>query len=395
MSSNPSLAERMRPKTIYELVGQKHLLGKDKPFTKMFEKKFLPSSMIFWGPPSTGKTTIARILAKNFSDSYKELSAVSAGKKDLQEAVNMSKLFAKPTILFLDEIHRFNKAQQDYLLPFVEKGVIKLIGATTENPSFEVNNALLSRSQVFTFNELEEQDIIAFLELAIKKDDLFKNKEVSKEILKQVAKSSYKDLRKALNTLETAYILNENLDKKTVEEVSQKTLSHDKDAESHYNLISALHKCMRDSDVQSSVYWTMRLIESGEDPKYIIRRMIRFASEDIGNEDINALKLAIAVKDTILFLGMPESKTALVQLAAYLAKAPKNNNAYKAVNKLAQIIKDTGNLPVPLNLRNAPTEFMKKQGYSKGYIYAHDDKVGAKNQTHLPKELQDEIFYEE
>lgn len=392
MTTKPSLAERMRPKTIHECIGQIKLLGDNKPLTRMYENKFLPSSMIFWGPPSSGKTTIARILAKQNSKSYVELSAVNAGKKELQEAVNKSKLYATPTILFLDEIHRFNKAQQDYLLPHVEKGTIKLIGATTENPSFEVNNALLSRSQVFTFEKITAKDITEMLQKALEKDKDLKHKNIDENQLMQIAKRSDGDIRKALNVMETLIQLYDTIQEKDIEQLFENFLTHDKNGESHYNLISALHKSMRDSHVNASIYYLTRLIEGGEDPKYVVRRMMRFASEDIGIANNNALVLANSVKETILFVGMPEAKTALVQLAIYLAKSKKSNLAYRALGKAQKVIKDTGNLEVPKNLRNAPSEFLKKQGYGKGYIYAPENQESAKKQKHLPDEIEHENF---
>lgn len=397
MNENQPLAFRMRPRNLEEFVGQEHLVGKGKPLRVAIEQKKIPASIIFWGPPGCGKTTLAKLISRLTESEFVELSAVSAGKDDVKRAINSAKLFHSKTILFLDEIHRFNKAQQDFLLPYVENGTITLIGATTENPSFEVISALLSRSRVFVLNSLTEEMIERIIENSITDERGLNNKVVLEQDEKKlIAQLSNGDARSALNILDIAFHLSK--DKKIVREDilngAQKTLRYDKDGEEHYNIISAMHKSMRDSDVQGAVYWTMRMIVAGEDPKYIIRRMIRFASEDIGNADPEALKLAIAVKDTVMFLGYPECDTALIQCAAYLAKAPKSNSAYIASQKLKEDIERTGNLPVPLHLRNAPTELMKDLNYGKGYKYAHDFKDKKVEQKHLPDELEGKEWYD-
>jgi len=394
------LAYRMRPEIFNEFVGQEHLVEKGKPLRLALETGNIASSIIFWGPPGTGKTTLARLISKITNSEFVELSAVNAGKKDIEKAINNSRLFNKKTILFLDEIHRFNKAQQDFLLPYVENGTITLIGATTENPSFEIISALLSRSGVFILQELKEEHIIKIINKALEKDSYLKGQgiKISEEDKKLIAKISNGDARSALNILEIASSLikdseNKIITKQTIEASAQKTLRYDKQGEEHYNIISALHKSLRDSDADAGIYWTMRMIEAGEDPKYIIRRLIRFASEDIGNADPNALIIANSAKQTVEFLGYPECNTALVQTAIYLALAPKSNAVYEAVNKAKSEIKETGNLPVPLHLRNPETDFMKDIGYGKGYKYFHDD-PSAKEQQHLPDGIKTRKFYE-
>ena len=403
MEISQPLAYRMRPRNLDEFVGQEHLVGVGKTLRIAIEKKELPASIIFWGPPGCGKTTLAKLISRLTESEFVEMSAVSAGKEDVRRAINKAGLFHKKTILFLDEIHRFNKAQQDFLLPFVERGTVLLIGATTENPSFEVISALLSRSRVYVLEKLNEEMIEKILENALFQERGLDNKvilgEKEKKIIAQLANG---DARSALNVLEIVSSLGKkNSEGKVVvgpeeiKDAAQKTLRYDKDGEEHYNIISALHKSMRDSDVQASVYWTMRMIVAGEDPKYIIRRMIRFASEDIGNADANALSVAVAGKEAVDFLGYPECDTALVQVAAYLAKAPKNNATYIATKKLREEIDATGNLSVPLHLRNASTRLMKELGYGRGYKYAHDFPDKKIEQEHLPDELKDKIWYEE
>lgn len=388
---NKPLAEMLRPKTLTGFIGQKHLVGKQKPLRKFIEKKVMPPSIIFWGPPGSGKTTLARILSNELDISFKELSAVNAGKKQLQAIINQTKLTRQRVLVFIDEIHRFNKAQQDFLLPYVENGTINLIGATTENPSFEVNSALLSRSQVYTLKPLSEDEIKRIIENACKKVRVT----INEKALNWLTRHSQGDARIAITSIELLQD-NKEITVTDLENLNQKKIArYDKDGENHYNYISALHKSMRDSNVQASIYWLMRMLHAGEDPKYVVRRMIRFASEDIGNKDVNALTLSIATKEAVEFLGMPECQTSLVQLAAYLAKAPKSNAAYKAVHKTLKVIQETGDLPVPLVMRNAPTKLMKKEGYGKEYIYAHDNPEGAKKQQNMPKGIQEEIFYEE
>ena len=396
MESKAPLAHLLRPKSLEEFVGQEHLVGAGKPIRKMIESGDLSSSIILWGPPGCGKTTLAKLIAKLTNSDFVEISAVNAGKEDMKKAVNRSRLNNTRTILFIDEIHRFNNAQQDFLLPYVEKGVITLIGATTENPSFEVISALLSRSRVFVLNALTELDIVNILKNALKNELLKKyNINLSDENVSLIASLANGDARSALNILELANSLSEEkIEKQNILEAAQKThLRYDKNGEEHYNIISALHKSIRDSDIDASIYWTMRMIEGGEDPKYIIRRMIRFASEDIGNADPQALVVVAAAKDAVEFLGYPECNTALVQTAIYLAKAPKSNAVYEAVLKAQEDIQRTGNLPVPLHLRNAPTKLMKDLGYGKGYKYAHNYKDAKVEQEHFPQELKGKKYY--
>ena len=390
------LAYRLRPRNLEEISGQEHLISKDKPLRLLLESGTLPTSIILWGPPGCGKTTIARLVSKLTDSEFIELSAVNAKKDDIQKAINSARLFNKKTILFLDEIHRFNKAQQDFLLPFVERGTITLIGATTENPSFEIISALLSRSRVFTLQALEEKHLLEIINRALTHEQGFQNKlTISEENKKLIAQLSNGDARNAINILELISSISKGkeITKQIIQDSVQKFLKYDKDGEEHYNIISALHKSMRDSDIQGSIYWTMRMIEAGEDPKFIIRRMIRFASEDIGNADPQALQLAIAAKQSVEFLGYPECNTALVQTAIYLAQAPKSNKVYEAVNLAKKEIKLTGNLPVPLHLRNAETNLMKEMGYGKDYKYAHDFENAKVDQEHLPKELFTKEFY--
>lgn len=391
MKKQIPLAHLARPSSLENFIGQSHLLDSGKPLRILIESKSLPSSIILWGPPGCGKTTIARILAKSTGAEFIELSAVSASKADIQAGINRTRLLDKKVILFLDEIHRFNKAQQDFLLPFVEQGTITLIGATTENPSFEVISPLLSRSRVFVLNQLSENELEKIISNALSSLLL----KLDNELISLMAHLANGDARSALNILELSLSLSNNSpSKSTILEAVQKShLRYDKNGEEHYNIISALHKSMRDSDADASVYWTMRIIEAGEDPKYIVRRMIRFASEDIGNADTNALVLANAVKEAVMFLGYPECNVHLVQLAIYLAKAPKSNSAYESVNIAKSIIEQTGNLPVPLHLRNAPTQLMKDLNYGKGYKYAHDYKNAKIEQQHLPDKIKERKFY--
>ncbi len=388
------LAYRMRPQVLKGVVGQEKLLGVGKPLRVMLEKGILPTSMILWGPPGCGKTTLARLMADLAGYEFIELSAVNAGKKDILAAVSRQQLFQKKILLFLDEIHRFNKAQQDALLPFVEKGVITLVGATTENPSFEVNSALLSRSRVFVLKGLNQKNLLELIDMALidTNSGLGNEKIIIEQNEKElIAKLAHGDARSCLNILELSASLavEGKITHEVIESAVQQThLHYDKNGEEHYNIISALHKSMRDSDIDASVYWCMRMVESGEDPKYIIRRMIRFASEDIGNADPQALVVCVAAKEAMMFLGYPECNTALVQCAAYLAGAVKSNAAYVAVNRASRLIKETGSLPVPMVIRNAPTTLMKEMEYGKGYVYAHDDAMSAALQQHLPDELE-------
>jgi putative ATPase len=340
--------------------------------------------MIFWGPPGTGKTSLANVVAEESGKDIVFLSAVSAKKKDLEKLVNKQSLTQERVAVFLDEIHRFNKAQQDFLLPYVEEGKILLIGATTENPGFEVNNALLSRSLVFEFNPVSPR-VIEGLVHRVADEEGFS---VEDEAATYIAEAADGDVRRALNVLEAAHgYADAAVSVDHVEAVSQRKRRYSKEGDEKYELISALHKSMRDSHRPASVYYAMRILEAGEDPLYIVRRMIRFASEDIGNADPRAIELAVSVKEAITFLGLPECKTAVVQLAEYLARAAKSNTSYRAVKETERVIKDTGSLQVPKVLRNAPTRFHKKRGVGENYVYTHDDPEGARAQQHLPDGL--------
>lgn len=398
------LAARLRPKTIDEIVGQEHLLGKGKVLRRIIESDTV-SSMIFWGPPGVGKTTLAQVIANRTRARFINFSAVTSGIKEIravmQEADNNLR-YGEKTIVFVDEIHRFNKAQQDAFLPFVEKGSIILIGATTENPSFEVNGALLSRCKVFVLKQLSEDDIVSLLSRALKSDDGFGNQEVDipDEVLQMLAAFANGDARSALSTLEMV-VLNGEFDgtkttvtKDTVEQcISKKSLLYDKNGEEHYNLISALHKSMRNSDPDAAVYWLARMLEAGEDPLYIARRIVRFASEDVGLADPRALELAVAAYQACHFIGMPECSVHLTQIAVYLSLAPKSNameTAYMDAKRdaLAQLAE-----PVPLHIRNGVTKLMKEIGYGKGYQYAHDTEDKLTTMSCLPESLSDKTYY--
>lgn len=401
------LAHKLKPTTLSEIVGQEHLLNKNSFLRRAILRDEIPS-MILYGPPGCGKTSLAYVITKKTKSNFVIVNAVSAGIKDLRNVIANARaekksLFNKKTILFIDEIHRFNKKQQDYLLPFVERGTIILIGATTENPSFEVNSALLSRMQVFVLKVLTEENIKQILTqalLKIKKQNLqsFDNVKINKKYLNLIAFYSHGDARFALNILEQIFketSAGQKISGKLLKDIMQnKALMYDKNGEEHYNIISALHKSMRDGDADASSYWTMRMIEGGEDPKYIIRRMIRFASEDIGNANPEALQVAISTKEAVIFLGLPECNTALIQCATYLAKSSKSNACYVAAQKAQNDIKEFGPLPVPLHLRNAETKLMKEWGYGKNYKYAHDFKNAKVDQKHLPKELKARRYYE-
>lgn len=392
------LAERLRPKTMDEFVGQEHLVGPKKVLRNLLESKSL-FSMILWGPPGVGKTTLAHLLAQETESHFISTSAVTANVKDLKEimaeAQNRLKLYHKKTVLFIDEIHRFNKAQQDYLLPFVEKGTVTLIGATTENPSFEVNAPLLSRTRVLVLERLTEAPIEKVIEKALKTLSLT----IDPEALHFLAQFSNGDLRSALNTLELASHFCVQSKAKTLslplieEALQKKNLYYDKKGEEHYNIISAFIKSMRGSDPDAALYWMCRMVEAGEDPLFIARRMVVFASEDIGNADPHALPLAIATMQAVDFVGLPEAKIPLAQAVTYLASAPKSNASYVALQKALSDVKEKGNLEVPLYLRNAPTSLMKKLNYGKGYQYAHECKDAKVSHPHLPLPLQGRKYY--
>ncbi|MEA3329128.1 MAG: replication-associated recombination protein A [Nanoarchaeota archaeon] len=389
------LAHLMRPRSLDEFVGQEHLVAEGKPLRKLIESGELNSSIILWGPPGCGKTTLARLMSRLTGSEFMEMSAVSASKDDIRKVINKSRLLNTKIVLFLDEIHRFNKAQQDFLLPYVEKGVITLIGATTENPSFEVISALLSRSRVFVLNSLTLEEIEIIVLNAFDDQRFPFEVVISRENVKLISQLSNGDARTAFNILEMVGSISGNVEKEDILDAVQKShLRYDKNGEEHYNIISAMHKSMRDSDVQGAVYWVMRMVLAGEDPKYIIRRMIRFASEDIGVADSNALLVAIAGKNAVEFLGYPECDCALIQTAIYLANAPKSNSVYEAVKRASKDINETGNLGVPLHLRNAETKLMKDLDYGKGYKYAHNFPDAKVEQEHLPKELRGKKYWE-
>lgn len=390
------LAERIRPRTLDDVVGQQHLIGKGSVLRKSVENKSL-GSVIFWGPPGTGKTTLANIIAQELSMSFFALSAVNAGVKEVREVIEKAKHEYK-SILFIDEIHRFNKSQQDALLHAVEKGVITLIGATTENPSFEVNSALLSRCQVYVLKSLEEKDLIALLHKAIKEDEVLKKKKISLKETAALINISGGDARKLLNLLEL--VCNTSRDKVEVTdalvmEIAQKKVAlYDKSGEQHYDIISAFIKSMRGSDPNGAVYWLARMIEGGEDVKFIARRMLILASEDIGNANPNALLLANATFDAVNKIGHPESRIILSQCAVYLATSPKSNASYVAINDALTLVNRTGDLPVPLHIRNAPTKLMKNLDYGKGYQYAHSYDNNFSQQEYLPEEIAGTKLYD-
>ncbi|HEY2384728.1 MAG TPA: replication-associated recombination protein A [Terriglobia bacterium] len=389
------LADRLRPQTLDDVVGQGHLLDPGKPLRTAIDRDQVPS-MILWGPPGVGKTTLARIIARMTKSTFVHFSAVLAGIKEIKEimaAAERARRTGRRTIVFVDEIHRFNKAQQDAFLPHVEHGNITLIGATTENPSFEVISALLSRTRVFVLKALSDDDIILLLRRAVLREKF----NIDEASIRAIASLANGDARTALNILDLAVqgtAAGQQITKETIEQASQKTLLYDKTGEEHYNIISALHKSLRNSDADAALYWLARMLEAGEDPLYVARRLVRFASEDIGLADPRALRIALDAKEAFNFIGLPEGKLALAQCVIYLAAAPKSNSVYAAYGAVVEDVENTRNDPVPLHIRNAPTGLMKGLGYGKGYQYAHDlaDKVA--DMDCLPDSLKGRKYFQ-
>jgi putative ATPase len=389
------LADRMRPHTLDEIVGQGHLLDPGKPLRTAIERDQVPS-MILWGPPGVGKTTLAQIIARMTKSTFVPFSAVLAGIKEIKEimaAAEKGRRVGRRTIVFVDEIHRFNKAQQDAFLPHVERGNVTLIGATTENPSFEVISALLSRTRVFVLKPLSDEDVMTLLRRAVSREGF----DVDEASMRAIAVLANGDARTALNILQLAVegsVPGHPITKETIEQASQRTLLYDKTGEEHYNIISALHKSLRNSDADAALYWLARMLEAGEDPLYIVRRLVRFASEDIGLADPRALRVALDAKDAFNFIGLPEGKLALAQCVIYLAAAPKSNSVYTAYDAVVSDVETTRNDPVPLHIRNAPTRLMKNFGYGKGYQYAHDLEEKVADMDCLPDSLKGRKYYE-
>ena len=399
------LADRMRPRTLDEFVGQEHLIAPGKPLRVQIERDDI-GSLIFWGPPGTGKTTLAQIIASMTKAEFIEFSAVLTGIKEIKQVMadaERARQYGTRTIVFIDEIHRFNKAQQDAFLPHVEKGNIRLIGATTENPSFEIISALLSRSRVYVLNPLTADEIVSLLKRALADEErgLGKlNLRASGEVLQKIAAYSSGDARSAYNVLEVAASLaqgartNEVTDPIIQDALQKRVLLYDQAGEEHYNLISALHKSVRNSDPDAALYWLGRMLEAGEDPLYIARRVVRMAVEDIGLADPNALALCMAARDAVDFIGMPEGNLALAQAVVYLSVAPKSNALYTAYSIVQHDVERTAAEPVPLHLRNAPTGLMKGLGYGKGYQYAHDFEDKITDMQCLPDNLRDRVYYD-
>ncbi len=399
------LAERLRPSKLHDLVGQQHLTGQGSILQKAISSGNIPS-MILWGPPGVGKTTIANIIAHTVNATYYQLSAISSGVKEVREVIEQAK--REPNaILFIDEIHRFNKGQQDALLGAVEKGIITLIGATTENPSFEVNSALISRCQVFVLKALEEKDLIQLLHKALKEDILLKEKRIEIKETEALIRLSGGDARKLLNLLEIVASPNPSergashpsetlviTDELVLNTIQQKMALYDKSGEQHYDIISAFIKSIRGSDPNAAVYWLARMIEGGEDVKFIARRLLILASEDIGNANPNALLLANATFDAVNKIGYPESKIILSQCVTYLASSAKSNAAVAAIGKAEEAVRQFGDLPVPLHIRNAPTKLMKNMDYGKGYQYSHSYENNFSTQEYLPEKISGTTFYE-
>lgn len=390
----PPLAERLRPTTLNELVGQQHLTGKGSILRTAIENGKIPS-MILWGPPGVGKTTIANIIAQSLNVPFYQLSAISSGVKEVREVIDTAKK-QSGAVLLIDEIHRFNKSQQDALLGAVEKGIITLIGATTENPSFEVNSALLSRCQVYVLKALDEKDLIQLLNHALKTDEILKTKNIRIKETSALINISGGDARKLLNLLELvadAMGEGEITDDKVMEIAQKRVALYDKKGEQHYDIISAFIKSIRGSDPNAAVYYLARMIEGGEDVKFIARRLLILASEDIGNANPNALLLANASFDAVNKIGYPESQLILSQCTIYLASSVKSNSATTAIGAAMSAVKQQGDLPVPLHIRNAPTRMMKNMGYGKNYEYSHNYENNFSPQEYLPDELKGTVFY--
>jgi putative ATPase len=400
------LADRMRPDRLEDFIGQEHLLGAGRSLRSLVEKDQV-QALILWGPPGTGKTTMANIIARSTQSHFLAFSAVLSGVKEIRQVIQEAeeqKSRGQRTILFVDEIHRFNKAQQDAFLPHVERGTIVLIGATTENPSFEVNSALLSRCKVLTLRGLTAEEISRILIRALKDEEKGMGKlnaKVTPEALRHLTEMAHGDARVALNALETAVLITTPgpdgqriISLPIAEEAMQrKALLYDKEGEEHYNVISAFHKSLRGSDPDAALYWLARMIEAGEDPLYVARRMVRFASEDVGLADPQALNIALLSMQAFHFIGPPEGELALAEGAVYLATAPKSNAVYVAYEKARRDVKERGALPVPLHIRNAPTHLMEELGYGHGYKYAHDYAEGIVQQEYFPKELGPRSYY--
>ena len=395
-SSKP-LAERIRPQSLDDLIGQEHLVGKNGVLRRAIESGSIPS-MILWGPPGVGKTTIANIIANAVKAPFISLSAISSGVKEIREVIQRAK-FQSNTILFIDEIHRFNKGQQDALLGAVEKGDITLIGATTENPSFEVNSALLSRSQVYTLKNLSKEDLTRLVELALAKDDILKKKKVTLKETQALFNISGGDARKLLNLLDLV-VENVGGDKVTITDdaviniAQQRVATYDKSGDQHYDIISAFIKSIRGSDPNAAVYYLARMIEGGEDVKFIARRLVILASEDIGNANPTALVIATSAFQAVNMIGYPEGRIILSQAVTYLASSAKSNAAYMAINHAQNLVQKTGDLPVPLPIRNAPTKLMKEEGYGKGYKYSHDFPGNFYHQEFMPEEVKGTTLYD-
>lgn len=395
------LAERLRPRTLDEMVGQSHLIGEGKVLRRLIENDQL-ASVIFWGPPGTGKTTLAQVIAGSTRSRFVFFSAVLQGVKEVREIFAKAReekaYHGRRTLLFVDEIHRLNKAQQDAFLPFVERGDVILIGATTENPSFEVNSALLSRSRVFVLHPLEPDDIRVLLRRALKDPRGLAGRglRIEEAALDLLCDQAHGDARVALNTLElAAAAAGETVTLEAAQEsLQKKPLLYDKGAEEHYNVISAFIKSLRGSDPDGALYWLARMIEAGEDPMFIARRMIVFASEDVGNADPRALQIAVAAQQAVHFVGLPEGRINLAQAVTYLATAPKSNASYRGIEEALAEVRKSGALPVPLHIRNAPTRLMKELGYSRGYRYAHAQEEGYAPQEYLPEALGRRRFYQ-